>query len=104
MTRDDGYMIVSLVLSASIALLPTEVADVRCVAVIGVTSRLDPALKEPGAEFAARVGAEIIDRAQMSREAVANLMLAEGLQVARVPPDPAERQQCTERMAAVLVD
>lgn len=92
-----------LAIAAALALTPVEAADIRCVAVVGIAARADAGLKAPGAEFAARIGADIIDRTQATREAVGNAILAEGLKVAAAPADPAERQRCIARMAEVLV-
>ena len=93
--------------TVALALTPVESADVRadvrCVAVIGVAARADPSLKRPGAEFAARVGAGIIDRTKATRDQVGTVMLQAGMRAIATPVDPAERQRCTTRMAVVLI-
>ena len=89
--------------TVALALTPVESADVRCVAVIGVAARADPSLKRPGAEFAARVGAGIIDRTKATREQVGTVMLQAGMRAIATPVDPAERLRCTTRMAVVLI-
>ena len=94
-----------LIFAIAVALLltPPETADVRCVAIIGIAARTDATLRTPGAEFAARVGAAIIDRTRASRTDVGNAILAAGMQVAAAPANAAERERCTARMAEVLV-
>lgn len=92
-----------LATAAALVLTPPETVDVRCVAVIGIAARTDATLRTPGAEFAARVGAAIIDRTQTTREAVGNAILQAGMRVAAAPADAAERERCTARMAEVLV-
>lgn len=92
-----------LAIAAALVLTPPETVDVRCVAMIGIAARTDTTLRTPGAEFAARVGAAIIDRTQASREAVGNAMLQAGMRAASAPVDEAERERCTARMAEVLI-
>ena len=92
-----------LTAAAVLVLTPPETVDVRCVAVIGIAARTDAALRTSGAEFAARVGAAIIDRTQASREAVGNAILQAGMRAAAAPADAVERERCTARMAEVLV-
>lgn len=89
--------------AAALVLTPPETLDVRCVAIIGIAARTDATLRTPGAEFAARVGAMIIDRTQASREAVGNAILQAGMRAAAAPADAAERERCTARMAEVLI-
>ena len=91
-----------LLLAAVLALTPAEAADVRCVAVVGIAARADPALVDSGREFAARVGAEVMDTAKASREDVGDAFLAEGQRVIKVPPDRGEIDQCIARMVERL--
>ena len=91
-----------LATAAALMLTPPETADVRCIAVIGLTARSDAALRKPGAEFAARVGAAIIDRTQATREAVGTAILQAGMRAAAAPADPTDLDRCTARMVEVL--
>ncbi len=91
-----------VLLAAALALSPTDAADIRCVAIIGVAARADDALKQPGAEFAARIGADIMDRTEATREVVGNAILESGLRAAAAPVDAAERDRCLTRMTEVL--
>jgi len=87
---------------AAVALTPEQTTDIRCVAVIGIAARTDPALVLSGREFAARVGAAVMDKAAASREDVADVFLSEGQQVVKTPADRAETERCTARMVEWL--
>lgn len=89
-------------LAAALALTPQQTEDVRCVAVIGIAAKTDRSLVQPGREFAARVGAEMIDSREATREEVGNAILAEGQRVAKAAPDKAETDRCFARMAEWL--
>ncbi len=87
---------------AAVSLTAGQTADVRCVAVVGIASRTDPALVPAGREFAARVGASIMDRKAATREEVGNAFLAEGQRVGKTVPDSIETDRCIARMTEWL--
>ena len=90
-------LIFVLAAAATLPLLSPDLAqDLKCVAVLGVAA--DPALVRDGAEYAAIVGANVMDTTGLSREAVRDMILAEVRVVRARGVSSVERDACVRQM------
>lgn len=97
-------MIMLLALVATVATplpIPPELGrDIACVVTVARAAPSDKTLDVPGREYAAIVGAEIMDTTGRTREQARDLFA----QALRVPESGSDLATCTSRMAAKLLD